>query len=229
MPMPAAAKLTRRQSTPFVPTDGYEQLFFLDNVDWKTYVTITDALAERNIQITYDRGRLEFMSVSGKHERRKSLLGYLVEVLTEEFELPMQGVGSMTCKNERVARGLESDDSWYIESLPKVIDKEDIDLEVDPPPDLAVEIDVSRRSINRLGVYEGLRIPQVWRYDGKTLKVYLLSAEGKYNEFEKSPTFPGIPIAGIVEFLQQGAAADHNAIKKSFRQWVRKQRRKKKK
>src|SRR5262249_38374776 len=143
-----------------------EQRFRLGAVDWTTYRKISDALTGRHVRVTYDRGNLELMTISSKHGSCSRLSARLVQVLTEECGLPIYSCGDMTCDREDLDRGLEPDEGFYIENASRVRNKEQIDLTVDPPPDLAVEVDISRSSKSRLPVYAALRLPEVWRYDG---------------------------------------------------------------
>src|SRR5437667_46067 len=130
-----------------VPT---EQRLRLSDIPWETYVLYSDGLGPRHIRVTYDRGEMEVMTLSHKHERKKRLLGRLVETLTEEMEIDIASAGSMTCRRQDLRRALEPDESYWIEHEPQVRGRDEIDLEVDPPPDLAMEIEISRSTLNRM-------------------------------------------------------------------------------
>ena len=129
-----------------------EQRLRLSGVPWESYVLYSDGLGPRHIRVTYDRGEMEVMTVSPKHENRKKLLGRLVEALTEEMGIDIASFGSMTCRRQDLQRALEADDSYWIEHEPEVRGREDLDLEVDPPPDLALEIEISRSTMNRMAI-----------------------------------------------------------------------------
>src|SRR5262249_18031294 len=139
-----------------------EQRLHLSSIPWETYVLYSDGLGPRHIRATYDRGEMEVMTLSSKHENRKKLLGRLVEALTEEMEIDIASFGSMTCRRKNLRRGLEPDGAYWIANEPSVRGRENIDLEVDAPPDLALEIEISRSTLNRMGIYAALCVPEVW-------------------------------------------------------------------
>jgi Uma2 family endonuclease len=151
-----------------------EQRLRLSDIPWETYVLYGDGLGPRHIRVTYDRGEMEIMTVSGKHEHKKKLLGRLVEALTEEMEIDILSTGSMTCRREDLLRALEPDESYWIANEATMRGRDEYDLEVDPPPDLAVEIEVSRSTLDRMAIYAALRVPEVWCSDGETLRVFQL-------------------------------------------------------
>src|SRR5262245_52608801 len=144
------------------PQDREQQRLVLRGVDWPRYQAIIRALGERSLRLAYDGENLELMTVSRLHDKLSRLLGRFLVVLTEELGLPLDSAGSVTLEKEDVQRGIEADESFYITNEPLIRDKDEIDLATDPPPDLAVEIDISRSSLNRLAIHAALRIPEVW-------------------------------------------------------------------
>lgn len=194
----------------------------LDGVPWQTYSRLVRAFdGRRSVRITYDRGALEIMTVSVEHESHGSFMGRLVFALTEEFGLPVMGGGSATFRRRRKQRGLEPDNCFWIASEPRVRGKRKIDLDVDPPPDLAIEIDVTRSSLPRLDIYAALGVPEVWRFDGEDLTIHLLGPDGQYIESTSSPTFPGVKPRDIVRFMNMRFKAEENSVIRQFRAWVR--------
>jgi Uma2 family endonuclease len=195
----------------------------LDNVDWRTYSRLLRAFdGRRSVRMTYDRGWLEIMMASYQHEGPAYLLGRCVDVLTEELNLTIAGGGSTTFRKRRKLRGLEPDNCYWIYSEPKIRGKKRIDLRVDPPPDLAIEIEVSRRVLKRLPIYAALGVPELWRYDGQHLAFLILDA-GQYLEQPSSKTFPGLSSADLARVLALEGQMDVNAMIKQFRAWVRQQ------
>jgi len=202
-----------------------EQRFRLDGVAWREYVAIADALPDRpGLRLTYDRGRLEFMTLSPLHEVWKSQLARFVTELLDEFDLNYLQAGSTTFRREDEERGLEPDDCFWIAGEARMRGRHDWDWRQDPPPDLVLEIEVSRSALGRMGIYAALRVPEVWRFDGTTLTVHRLQAAGEYGEVPFSPLFPGIPPAGLVPFLQAPPDQTFRVTLRSFRDWVRQQR-----
>ena len=142
------------------------------------------------------------MSPLPKHERKKSLLGQFVRILAREFRIPVMPTGSATWNREDLDKGLEADESFYLGDLNRVADPDNIDLEIDPTPDLAIEIELTRSALDRIGIYGALRVPELWRFNGRTLRVLLLQEDGTYQESKTSPrrfrtcpwtTSPGSP------------------------------------
>jgi Uma2 family endonuclease len=142
-------------------------------------------------------------------------------VLTEECGLSLRGFGDMTCDREDLERGIEPDECFYIVNEPLVREKEELDLTVDPPPDLAVEIEITRSTRGRMGIYAALRVPEVWRFDGESLTVHRLTPEGVYEVVERSAYFPSLPLSELAGFLKMRTEMDENSLVREFRAWVR--------
>ncbi len=195
----------------------------LTNISWKTYESLLNELTQQGgIRLTYDRGNLEIMTPSAPHEGSKKILGRFVESVSEELNVEIRSLGSLTCRREDLARGLEPDQCYYIQNENVVWDKEQIDLNQDPPPDLVVEIDVTSSSIDRLSLYASLGVPEVWRYDGNRLIIYQLEAQ-EYVERTVSPTFPFLSQVEMLRFLELRRTTKENALIRLFREWVRSQ------
>jgi Uma2 family endonuclease len=200
-----------------------EQRFLLRNIDWPQYRALADLLNERHVRLTFDGKDLELMTISHGHERWGLLLGQFIEVLTEELDRPRQSGGSTTLNREDVERGLEPDRCYYLEHEYLVRDKDEIDLSVDPPPDLAIEIEISRSCLNRMAIYAALKVPELWRFDGSVLRVYHLTADGNYVEAQASRHFPFLPLGEVQAFLLRRGQLSETQLAKSFRPWVREQ------
>jgi Uma2 family endonuclease len=191
----------------------------LSDLTWADYETLLAERGEtRRIKFSYFDGKLEVISLSQRHENPKMLLANLVSVLAEELDLMLVPIGSMTLKREIEHLGTEPDDCYYIAHAPQVAGKE-IDLKNDPPPDLAVEIDVSRPSLNKFPIYSGMGIPELWLFDGQKLRIYQLSGR-QYNEVPNSPQFAFVSAEVITEHLQLGRVTDIVKMRKTFRAWV---------
>lgn len=200
------------------------QRFLMRGLDWATYRKIAEALSGRHYHLAYDRGNLEIMTISSLHGRYSRLLGQLIVVLAEESGLPRCSCGDMTCEREELERGVEPDECFYLQNEPLIRGKEEIDLTKDPPPDLAVEIDITRSSLNRLAIYAALGVPEVWRFNGDTLSIYHRLPEGQYALAERSLHFPFLPATELARFLGQRGQMDESSLVQSFRMWVREQR-----
>jgi Uma2 family endonuclease len=197
-----------------------EQRFHLSGIPWETYVLFSDGLGPRHIRVTYDRGEMEIMALSPRHENRKKVLGRFVETLTEELEIDIASFGSMTCRREDMLRGLEPDDAYWIAHEPVVRGRKDLDLATDPPPDLAIEVEISRSVLDRISIYAALKVPELWRWDGKTLTVNLLGERGTYRVSKRSKAFPFLPLKEVTSFLNRTDLSETQLIR-AFRSWVR--------
>jgi Uma2 family endonuclease len=194
----------------------------LDDVDWRTYTGLIRVFAGRpTLRLAYDRGRLEIMHPLPEHETAAYLLGRFVDTLTEELALPVKAGRSTTFRRRRRQRGLEADNSYWIANEAKVRGKQTIDLRVDPPPDLAIEIDLTHSSVNRMAIYAALRVPEVWRLDSHGLTRHVLGAHGGYDHSLHSVAFPQLKMTDVESFLALRFREEDTAIVRRFREWVR--------
>jgi Uma2 family endonuclease len=204
------------------------QRLVLTDISWKAYEMIGEALRDRGaIRLTYANGNLEIMVTSHEHEKFKVKFGRLLETLAEEFELSIEPGGNMTFQQKEIEEAMEPDQCYWIAHEAHMRDKRDWDAKADPPPDLFMEIEISRSFMDRLSICAHLGVPEIWTFDGEKIRVRLLQKNKTYKESPASPTFPGIPIDGMAPFLQPTKTRGYLDMLRAFRQWVRKQRRKK--
>ncbi|MCW6049021.1 Uma2 family endonuclease [Lyngbya sp. CCAP 1446/10] len=194
----------------------------LQNVSWEMYEAILDELGEGYaLRLTYYKESLEIRRLLLEDEKAKSLIGYLVNVLLEELNIDCDVLGSTTFKSKEMQSGVEPDDCFYIQHEAAIRGKDRIDLTVDPPPDLAIEIDNS--SPTSLSSYQALKVPELWRYDGRILKIYLLQ-DGKYLESDTSPNFPDFPIIDVIpQYVDRSNTQGRSPTIRAFRAWVKEQ------
>jgi Uma2 family endonuclease len=190
---------------------------------WAHYRKLLRARDRRRpaAKVTFDRGRLEVVTVASLHEQWKKTLAMLIECLAEEFGLPLVPVGNVTVAREDLDRGFEPDECYYIQNAARVVGVTALDFERDPPPDLAVEIEKSRTIIDRLPLYAAVGVPELWRYNGDALIVLRLRAKKTYRPVAVSPTFPAVPLARIEQALQRVGTTDIGSIVREFRAWVK--------
>jgi Uma2 family endonuclease len=155
-----------------------------------------------------------------EHENPKIQFDRLIFALTEEIGREIKSACSTTLKRKLARKGIEPDNCYYIQTEPRVRGKETLDLETDPPPDLALEIDITSSSVNKFNIYAALAINEIWRYDGQNLKFYQL-IDGKYMECELSIAFPIVSVSEISRFIEQSKSMGEVALLQSFRAWVR--------
>ncbi len=196
----------------------------LYDIDWKTYTMLLRVFERsgRRFRLTYDRGTLEIMSPLWVHEAQARLLGRFIDVLTEELNLPCRLGGSVTLRRRKKQKGLEPDNCYWIASTPLLQGKRHLDLRVDPPPDLAVEVDVTSSVMNRIGIYSALGVPEIWRLSVGGIAFHIL-ASGKYQVQSNSLSFPQLASTDLVPFLAQWGQDDDTTIVRRFREWVKQQ------
>ncbi len=179
-----------------------EERFVLRGLDWDAYEAIREALRDHPARLTFDGKDLELMSPSPIHETYSSLFGALLRALALEFDIEVRGGRSTTFRRRSVGGGLEPDDCYWIASEPAVWGKAEIDLAVDPPPELAIEIEISRSAVDRLDIYARLKVPEVWRFDGESLCIHQLQPDGTYVEGDASDCFPFLRANDLVPYLR---------------------------
>ena len=190
-------------------------------MSWGFYDAVLREVGNRPIRVTYDRGRIEIMSPLPKREKASQLLSSMVFVLAEEKDIPISSYGSTTFRRRGADRGLEPDKCFYVQNVDRVDQTETLVLDVVPPPDLAIEIDVTHRAIDRLPIYATLGVPELWRHDGAALAALSLGNDGQYHPVEFSVAFPFLPVGELNRFLAMWPGANDSRIMKAFRAWVR--------
>ncbi len=195
--------------------------FLLHGVSWQTYMALRDAPENYHVHMTYDRGELKMMLPSMRHHQFAGLLDWLIHAWTEERDVDIASCGTMTCRREDLERGFEPDNCYYVEHEAQMRAKEELDLSTDPPPDLAIEVEVRRSGRGKLKLYEAFGVPEAWRYNGKAILVYQLGSDGRYTSQPTSRAFPGFPFAEAQRVLSHLGTASETALVKSFRHWVR--------
>ena len=198
-----------------------EQRTVLRNISWQTFEALLKETGEdRGSRFAYDCGTLEIMTPLYEHENPKIQFDRLIFALVEELEIEIKSAGSTTLKRKLTNRGIEPDNCYYIQNELAVRGRQELDLETDPPPDLAIEIDITSSSVNKFGIYSALGLPELWRYNGRVLKFYQL-AEGQYVECELSIAFPLVSVAEMSRFIEQSKTFGEIALLKSFRAFLK--------
>jgi Uma2 family endonuclease len=193
----------------------------LTDVSWDEYVQIADEIGERpGVRVTYDQGRLEIMTLSPEHEAPSRLFTHLVSVIVEEMGLDYISFGSTTLRLKKISGGLEADDCYYIGDFSAVAGIKRLDLTLYPPPDLAVEVDISHGSRSKFRIYAGLRVKELWRFDGEFLEFYRLSGK-RYVLIQSSDLFPFLIPDALPAFLEQGLSEGVISMRRAFRDWVK--------
>jgi Uma2 family endonuclease len=198
-----------------------EHKVILHNISWGTYERLMDERGENRVpRFAFDRGELEIMSPQAEHESISYAAALLIEVLAEEMDIDVYGLGSTTFKREDLGRGFEPDQCFYIKDWELVRGKEKLDLAVDPPPELVIEIDIISPSLNKLPIYARLGVREVWRYDGERMRILGLGMDG-YVERTASLTLPPLTHEVLTRFATEGTMLGRRTWMRGVREWAR--------
>jgi len=201
-------------------TEVGEHRVVMGNVSWDTYEGLLTALIDASSpRITYDRGTLEIMSPSRKHEEAKEVIATIADSVALEWGIEFLKLGSTTFRRHDLEQGLEPDSCFYIENVERIRGDRELDLQVDPPPDLVIEVEISTALVNKLPIYAGLGVPELWVTDGCEVRILRLAA-GKYRATEKSRVLPPLTAPVLTELLQQSKTMKTLAWRRRVREWA---------
>ena len=203
-----------------VPLRG-ESRIVLSGISWQVYEALRENEQNWHIRMAYDKGRLELMSPSPSHEVITKLIARMIEAFTEEMGIGTRSLRSTTWKRHQLGKGCEADECYYLLNHHRVRRRLDVDLSVDPPPDLVIETEVSRSAVKRTRIYAALGVPEIWRWRKGGLTAYSLGTDGKYIEREFSLNLPKLRVKDLEPFIDFELAADETAWIRKFRAWVR--------
>lgn len=208
-------------STGPAPHEPAEERVFLHNVQWQTYERLLADLANQSsIRLSYNQGTLEIMTPLAEHEVVNRRLDLLIQILAAELLIEVGAFGSTTFRRAELERGFEPDSCFYVKNEQRVRGKRSIDLTVDPPPDLIVEIGITRNSMNKLPIYGLIGVSEVWRYDNSELKFYKL-AEGTYTVSPNSVAFPILTSEEAFDLISSTMAVSSTQFLRTLQQWAR--------
>ncbi len=198
-----------------------QECVILHGVSWATYESLlADFQDSHAAHFAYDRGALEIMAPSAKHEEPNRAIAFFVELLALEMNLNVRNLGSTTFTREDLGRGFEPDTCFYIQNAMCVKGKEEIDLTVDPPPDLVIEVDITHPSLDKLPIYAAVGVPEVWRYDGQQVTISNLQ-DKTYQSQAESKAFPGLTSSALSQFIAQSKTLDRLDWAQRIREWAR--------
>ncbi len=188
----------------------------LRDVSWETYDRLRSADGNRGVRMTYDHGVLILMAPSRRHARIAEILGRLVFVWTEDSQIACLSGGSTTMKSRLLERGLEPDKCFYIQNEAAVRDRDQYDADIDPPPDLVIEVDFTSMSTTRMALYAEFHVPEIWRWVENRLEVYRL-IDAAYVHVKDSVSLTEFPLELVLQILELRFDIDETSLVRRFR------------
>lgn len=193
-----------------------ETRMMLENVSWETFVALADERRGSVPRMTYCDGVLEMMSPKRKHENLGCLMGRMIEAYSEIKGIEILSVASVTVKRSDLKKAYEADESYYVTNIDRVLAKEELDFEVDPPPDLVIEVELTSSAIDKLELFAAMQVREVWRHDGTSVQFYRLSGN-RYEFIPESAELPGLSSDRINRFLDQRLQVGETTWIRAFR------------
>jgi Uma2 family endonuclease len=224
----------RRTPAPSPPqaVDLGDQRIVIRGVGWHVYDCLSEAIGEgQHVRLAYDGEDLEIMTAGYPHERYKGLLGKFVATVSRARRIPRKSAGETTWKRPKIERGFQADECYYFDAakfaaVEAAFERRSMDPADYPNPDLAIEIDLSGPKVDRPGIYAKLQVAEVWRFDGASVVIEQLQADGSYAPAETSRFLP-VRASDILRWLIDEDSADEIAWERRLDQWARRLRRRK--
>ncbi|MFM8708929.1 MAG: Uma2 family endonuclease [Planctomycetia bacterium] len=188
----------------------------LENVCWETFLELAEGRSGSVPRMTFDQGVLELMTPRRQHEGIGCLIGRIVETYSEVRGIEILSCASTTFKRPDLDRAFEPDESYYIAHADLIRPKEEVDLLIDPPPDLVIEVEITSSAIAKLKLFAAMGVPEVWRHDGSRLTMLALDGAA-YRPLDSSLGLPGLSVAMIDTVLARRFEQGETALVKEFR------------
>lgn len=192
----------------------------LHGYSWDDYSELMDTLIEpAGLRIAFDGGTLQIMTLSSTHEKLARLLERMISLLSLRLGVDVEAFGSTTVKLSKEMKGLEPDACYYVQRADEIGGRSEIDFEIDPVPDVAVEIDIHNVSLDKLPIYAALGFPEVWRFAGSHFEFYELSGDA-YIPVKTSVALPMLTPDILSTFLNRGRDEKQNNVLRGFEAWL---------
>jgi Uma2 family endonuclease len=205
------------------PLQSQEQRVVLRRISWETYERLlADQVDASSPRFTYDQGELEIMSPSAAHEQLSWALAAVAEIAAEEWEVEFENAGSTTFRRRDLEQGLEPDSCFYLQNAERIRWKQEIDLQIDLPPDLVIEIEITSPAISKLPIYARLGVPEIWLYNG-SVKILRLAGD-RYEEARESSVLPPLSDDVLLQLVDQKKTLTTLAWRRVARDWARQHR-----
>ncbi|PZD74766.1 hypothetical protein C1752_00745 [Acaryochloris thomasi RCC1774] len=190
----------------------------VSDVSWNAYLALLSELGNnRATRIAYDNGVLEIRMPGPRHEVINRVLAAIISALAEEMDSEFNSLGSVTLNQQKLAKGIEPDSCFYIQNA-RAGQGIETDLSLDPPPDLALEVDIANPSDSKLPVYLALGVPEVWLYQQESIVIKCLQ-NGKYEDLQMSQAFPNVSAVQLNQWLQLRTTGTDLTVIRAIRQF----------
>src|SRR3989441_4237787 len=200
-----------------------EARVILHNISWSLYEQLLAEHEDKSSpRFVYDRGELEIPVPSYEHEELNRVIDNCIALIAIEWNIEYCNAGSTTFKREDLERGFEPDSCFYVQCAEQIAGKKRLDLTVDPPPDLVLEVDITHSSLDKLSIFAAVGVPEVWRYDGERVRMLALAGDS-YVERERSLAFPALQSTHLVELLAVSQQMPRTAWLRHIRVWAQTQ------
>lgn len=199
-----------------------EQRILLRNISWETFEQLLEARGEaRSPRYTYYRGELEVTSpILAEHGESDDNARFLVHILLSEWAIDVRGFGPLTLRREGIRGSVEPDGSFYIQSEERIRGRVLLDLGVDPPPDLVIEVEMTNPLLPKFPIYAQLGVPELWRYRRRRIEIYVLEGD-RYVLSTQSSLLRGVTADALSELLTAKGSMGSTAWERRVREWAR--------
>lgn len=196
-----------------------------NDVSWDEYEDLLEQVGEApGLRISYDDGSLQVMTISSEHEKYASFINSLTTAIKLRLRIDILAFGSATMRKRKRKKGNEPDACFYVQTASLIGNRIQLDFETDPPPDIAVEIDVHHDSRSKLPIYAALGVPEIWRYDGQAMTIYHLSDasdEQQYLAGDSSAALPMLSATLLTEMIERMRSDGELSALLAFDDWLR--------
>lgn len=220
--------MTMTLATPTAPraiAHEPEQRFDLNVNDWGRYLAISGALNDwAGVRLAFLDGELTLLGTSQRHEWLAECLGMLVSVVAARCGISCEPAGHATLRRKDRGAGVEGDKTFFLgRNADAMLGVKNLDLDVHPPPDLAIEVELTHPADKVMIIYGRLGIPEVWRLDvdSRTLRIWALGDSGGYSEASRSPSLRVIEPADILAQLTLAEEIGFSRWSVQLHDWVR--------
>ncbi|HEU4391426.1 MAG TPA: Uma2 family endonuclease [Blastocatellia bacterium] len=191
------------------------------DVPWVEYEQLLERLGEaRGLRVSYTDGALSIMSRSSEHESYADFIKLLVGHLSFRQRINVRFFGSAIMKKRRETKGNEPDACFYVRTACVIGHRMDVNLSVDPPPDIVVEVDIHHDSRDTFSVYRAIGVPEIWRYDGREFSIHLLRAS-QYVSADNSVALPVLSARVLTDFLRRLPRDGEFETMAAFDEWLK--------